>query len=115
MSHSNPDKFFHLDRNLRCIEMFKSLIELSFEITKVACTLSPINFKLKRLKTYLLFIYLFPSQKLYEDMRNRIESAMKVGQISEEIRKQHKGFGEWDLVSDPRNHQTILQVLLTVF
>ncbi|XP_059592591.1 cellulose synthase-like protein E6 [Vitis vinifera] len=54
-------------------------------------------------------------KKLYEDMRNRIESTMKVGQISEEIRKQHKGFGEWDLVSDPRNHQTILQVLLTVF
>ncbi|KAL6345914.1 hypothetical protein AAG906_025194 [Vitis piasezkii] len=42
-------------------------------------------------------------KKLYEDMRNRIESAMKMG------------FGEWDLVSDPRNHQTILQVLLTVF
>ena len=81
----------------------------------MACTPSPINFKLKRLKTYLLFIYLFPSQKLYEDMRNRIESTMKVGQISEEIRKQHKGFGEWDLVSDPWNHQTILQVLLTVF
>ncbi|XP_034697729.1 cellulose synthase-like protein E6 isoform X1 [Vitis riparia] len=51
-------------------------------------------------------------KKLYEDMRNRIESAMKVGQISEEIRKQHKGFGEWDLVSDPRNHQTILQILI---
>lgn len=48
-------------------------------------------------------------------MRNRIEAAMKVGQISEEIRKQNKGFGEWDLVSDPRNHQTILQVFLTVF
>ena len=55
------------------------------------------------------------SQKLYEDMRNRIEAAMNVGQISDEIRKQHKGFAEWDLVSDPRNHQTILQVLVTVF
>ena len=43
-----------------------------------------------------------------------MEAAMKVDQISEEIRKQHKGFGEWDFVSDPRNHQTI-QVLLTVF
>lgn len=48
-------------------------------------------------------------------MRNRIEASMKVGQISEEIRKQHKGFGDWDLVSDRRNHQTILQVLLIVF
>ena len=37
-------------------------------------------------------------------MRNRMEAAMKVDQISEEIRKQHKGFGEWDFVSDPRNH-----------
>ena len=61
-----------------------------------------------------LFI-VFLSQKLYEDMRNRIEAVMNMGQITEEIRKQHKGFGEWNLASEPQNHQTILQVLLTVF
>ncbi|RVW33638.1 Cellulose synthase-like protein E6 [Vitis vinifera] len=51
-------------------------------------------------------------KKLYEDMRNRIEAVMNMGQITEEIRKQHKGFGEWNLASEPQNHQTILQILI---
>ncbi|KAM3701221.1 hypothetical protein ACJW31_05G155400 [Castanea mollissima] len=49
---------------------------------------------------------------LYEDMKNRIESITKLGRISEEISKEHKGFNEWILVASPRDHQTILQILI---
>ncbi|PON90312.1 Cellulose synthase [Trema orientale] len=52
------------------------------------------------------------TKKLYEDMKRRIESTTKVGQISEAIRKEHKGFHEWDFVSSRRDHQTILQILI---
>ena len=36
-------------------------------------------------------------QMLYEDMKKRIENTTKLGQISEEISKEHKGFksGYW--------------------
>ena len=50
-------------------------------------------------------------QKLYEDMKMRIETTTKFNQIPEDIRKQHKGFLEWDFVSSKRDHQTILQVI----
>ncbi|PON57641.1 Cellulose synthase [Parasponia andersonii] len=52
------------------------------------------------------------TKKLYEDMKRRIEKTTKVGQISEAIRKEHKGFHEWDFVSSRRDHQTILQILI---
>ncbi|KAF3451896.1 hypothetical protein FNV43_RR07992 [Rhamnella rubrinervis] len=51
-------------------------------------------------------------KKLYEEMKARIESTTKQGRVSEEIRKQHKGFSEWDFVSSRRDHQTILQILI---
>ena len=47
---------------------------------------------------------------LYEDMKKRIENTTKLGQISEEISKEHKGFNEWILVASQHDHQTILQV-----
>ncbi|KAF5474997.1 hypothetical protein F2P56_006847 [Juglans regia] len=50
--------------------------------------------------------------KSYEGMKKRIETTTKLGQISEEIRKQHKGFREWNLVASRRDHQTILQILI---
>ena len=50
-------------------------------------------------------------QKLYEEMKMRIETTTKMNRISEDIRKQHKGFREWDFVSSKRDHQTILQVI----
>ncbi|KAL5574859.1 hypothetical protein UlMin_016558 [Ulmus minor] len=50
-------------------------------------------------------------KKLYEDMKTRIERTTKDGRVSEELRKQHKGFREWDLVSSKRDHQPIIQVL----
>ncbi|XP_062088070.1 cellulose synthase-like protein E6 isoform X2 [Humulus lupulus] len=51
-------------------------------------------------------------KRLYEDMKIRIESATKAGQISEAIRKENKGFLEWDFVSSRRDHQTIIQILI---
>ncbi|KAM4101590.1 hypothetical protein ACB094_05G154900 [Castanea mollissima] len=49
---------------------------------------------------------------LYEDMKERIENTTKLGRISEEISKEHKGFNEWILVASRRDHQTILQILI---
>ncbi|KAL5575818.1 hypothetical protein UlMin_017517 [Ulmus minor] len=50
-------------------------------------------------------------KKLYEDMKTRIERTTKEGRVSEEIRKQHKGFREWDLVPSKRDHHPIIQIL----
>nr|POE75989.1 cellulose synthase-like protein e6 [Quercus suber] len=49
---------------------------------------------------------------LYEEMKKRIENTTKLGQISEEISKAHKGFNEWIFVSSRCHHQTILQILI---
>ncbi|KAG7988536.1 hypothetical protein I3843_03G191400 [Carya illinoinensis] len=51
-------------------------------------------------------------KKSYEGMKKRIETTTKLGRISEEIRKQHKGFREWNSVASRRDHQTILQILV---
>ncbi|XP_041025126.1 cellulose synthase-like protein E6 isoform X2 [Juglans microcarpa x Juglans regia] len=51
-------------------------------------------------------------KKSYEGMKKRIETTTKLGRTSEEIRKQHKGFREWNLVASRRDHQTILQILI---
>ncbi|KAK2984236.1 hypothetical protein RJ640_010195, partial [Escallonia rubra] len=51
-------------------------------------------------------------QKSYEELKKRIDDAMKLGQISDELRNEHKGFCKWDLVSNRRDHQTILQILI---
>ncbi|XP_010252797.1 PREDICTED: cellulose synthase-like protein E6 [Nelumbo nucifera] len=49
---------------------------------------------------------------LYEDMRNRIETAVELGRIPEEIKGQHKGFWEWKSRVSKRDHHTILQILI---
>ncbi|XP_050288230.1 cellulose synthase-like protein E6 [Quercus robur] len=49
---------------------------------------------------------------LYEDMKKQVENTTKLGQISEEISKEHKGFNEWILVASRHDHQTILQILI---
>ncbi|KAE8722256.1 Cellulose synthase-like protein E1 [Hibiscus syriacus] len=51
-------------------------------------------------------------KKQYEDMRMRIEATTKMNRIPDHIRKQHKGFREWDLGSSKHDHQTILQILI---
>ena len=47
-------------------------------------------------------------------MKKRVETSTKQGQISEEIRQEHKGFSEWTFVASQYDHQTILQVLPTM-
>ncbi|KAJ8770570.1 hypothetical protein K2173_018061 [Erythroxylum novogranatense] len=51
-------------------------------------------------------------KEVYLDMKNRIESTSKLGKVSDEIRKEHKGFRDWDFVSSRRDHQTILEILI---
>ncbi|KAE8684050.1 Cellulose synthase-like protein E1 [Hibiscus syriacus] len=51
-------------------------------------------------------------KKQYEDVKMRIETTTKLNRIPEHILKQHKGFREWDFVSNKSDHQTILQILI---
>ncbi|GAY47730.1 hypothetical protein CUMW_106600 [Citrus unshiu] len=51
-------------------------------------------------------------KRLYEEMENRIQTATKLGRITEEIRMKHKGFSQWDSYSSPLDHDTILQILI---
>ncbi|CAN6559037.1 unnamed protein product [Malus baccata var. baccata] len=50
-------------------------------------------------------------KKLYEDMKNRIESAVGTGKIPEETKMQHKGFSEWNLKVAQNDHQPIVQII----
>ncbi|XP_058112670.1 cellulose synthase-like protein E6 isoform X3 [Magnolia sinica] len=52
------------------------------------------------------------TKKLYEEMVNRIGTAVKLGRISGEIRAEHKGFTEWQSVVNSHNHQAIIQILI---
>ncbi|TVU05851.1 hypothetical protein EJB05_49035, partial [Eragrostis curvula] len=49
---------------------------------------------------------------LYEEMTERIDSAVKSGKIPEEIKVNHKGFSEWDAGITSKDHQPIVQVLI---
>ncbi|KAI8553032.1 hypothetical protein RHMOL_Rhmol06G0313800 [Rhododendron molle] len=51
-------------------------------------------------------------KKLYEDMKCRIESAIKKGGISKDTRDQHKGFSEWNSEVTKQDHQSIVQILI---
>ncbi|KAI9186623.1 hypothetical protein LWI28_019163 [Acer negundo] len=52
-------------------------------------------------------------KKKYEDMKNRIESAITKGRISKEIRDKHKGFSEWNVdVTKQNHHQSIVQIII---
>ncbi|KAI3434149.1 2OG-FeII_Oxy_2 domain-containing protein [Psidium guajava] len=50
-------------------------------------------------------------KNLYKDMKRRIEAMAELGRVPDDVRKQHKGFTEWDFISSRRDHQTILQIL----
>lgn len=45
-------------------------------------------------------------------MEERIDTAVNLGRIPDDIRKTHKGFKEWDSVVSRKDHQTVLEVLL---
>ncbi|XP_010274111.1 PREDICTED: cellulose synthase-like protein E6 isoform X1 [Nelumbo nucifera] len=48
----------------------------------------------------------------FEEMQNRIKIVGKSKKVPEVTRRGHKGFREWDSEINPRDHQTILVVLL---
>lgn len=50
-------------------------------------------------------------QKLYEEMKDRIETATKLGRIPQEVRMENEGFSQWDSFSSGHDHDTILEVL----
>ncbi|XP_004296328.1 PREDICTED: cellulose synthase-like protein E1-like [Fragaria vesca subsp. vesca] len=51
-------------------------------------------------------------KKLYEGMATKVENAVKLGRIPEEVRSKHKGFSQWDSYSSKRDHDTILQIVI---
>ncbi|XP_008811269.2 cellulose synthase-like protein E6 isoform X3 [Phoenix dactylifera] len=51
-------------------------------------------------------------KSLYTEMENRINDAVKFGKVSENIRKQHRGFLEWNRATTSRDHQAILHILI---
>ncbi|GMI84527.1 cellulose synthase like E1 [Hibiscus trionum] len=54
----------------------------------------------------------FIIKKSYEDVKSRIETVTRLGKVPVDIRKEHKGFDEWDFVSSRHDHPSILQVLI---
>ncbi|XP_040965136.1 cellulose synthase-like protein E1 isoform X3 [Gossypium hirsutum] len=51
-------------------------------------------------------------KKTYEDMKTRIGSMTRLGKVPADIRKEHKGFDEWDFVVSRHDHPSILQILI---
>nr|XP_016451412.1 PREDICTED: cellulose synthase-like protein E6 [Nicotiana tabacum] len=54
----------------------------------------------------------FNTKKLYEEMKTRIEAAIKSGSIPSEIKAQHKGFSEWNSKVTKHDHHSIVQILI---
>lgn len=50
-------------------------------------------------------------QNKYEDMKKQIDDITRLGKMTQELRKEHKGFQDWDLCSNKRDHQAIVQVI----
>ncbi|XXG68774.1 hypothetical protein AAC387_Pa06g1783 [Persea americana] len=48
----------------------------------------------------------------FEEMQERIAKAGRSRKVAEEIRKQHKGFQEWDSTVNPLDHRSIIEVLV---
>ena len=47
---------------------------------------------------------------MYNEMTERIDTAVLSGKIPEEIKANHKGFHEWTLKINSKDHQPIVQV-----
>ena len=52
----------------------------------------------------------FFGQDMYDEMTERIDTAVMSGKIPEEIKANHKGFDEWNLEISSKDHQPIVQV-----
>ncbi|KAF3773699.1 Cellulose synthase-like protein E6, partial [Nymphaea thermarum] len=51
-------------------------------------------------------------KRKFDDMSDGIENAARSGSVPAEAKAKHKGFREWDSARNPRDHQTILEILL---
>ncbi|XP_058070313.1 cellulose synthase-like protein E6 [Magnolia sinica] len=51
-------------------------------------------------------------KKKFEEMQEKIEKAGRNQHVEKETRKQHKGFAEWESKVHPRDHPSIIEVLL---
>jgi len=49
---------------------------------------------------------------MYDEMTERIDTAVTSGKIPEEIKANHKGFDEWNLEINSKDHQPIVQILI---
>ncbi|KAK4803586.1 hypothetical protein SAY86_003403 [Trapa natans] len=49
---------------------------------------------------------------LYREMKHRIDEAVKMGGISEEMKGKHKGFSEWHPKATKWDHQSIVQMII---
>jgi len=49
-------------------------------------------------------------QKLYEEMKSDIESAVARGEVPENVRNEHRGFSEWNPKTTKQDHPSIVQV-----
>ncbi|RLN33031.1 cellulose synthase-like protein E6 [Panicum miliaceum] len=49
---------------------------------------------------------------LYQEMTERINSAVKSGKVPEEMKVNHKGFSEWNTGGTSKDHQPIVQILI---
>uniref|UniRef100_A0ACD5ZCR0 Uncharacterized protein n=1 Tax=Avena sativa TaxID=4498 RepID=A0ACD5ZCR0_AVESA len=49
---------------------------------------------------------------MYDEMTERIDSAIMSGKIPEQIKANHKGFCEWNLEINSKDHQSIIEILV---
>ncbi|XP_051128611.1 cellulose synthase-like protein E6 [Andrographis paniculata] len=49
---------------------------------------------------------------LYDDIKNRVDSAAARGSVSKEVKDQHRGFSEWNSTATRQDHQPIVQILI---
>ncbi|KAE8645906.1 cellulose synthase-like protein E6 isoform X1 [Cucumis sativus] len=50
-------------------------------------------------------------KKLFDEMKERINSVVEMGRVPKEIRDQNKGFSEWDNGITKQNHQSIVKII----
>lgn len=73
--------------------------------------MSHFEFKLTNVShIYINVFFVNFLQKLYEDMKSRIEASIENGSIPNEIKAQHKGFSEWNTKVTKQDHHSIVQV-----
>ncbi|XP_023535776.1 cellulose synthase-like protein E1 [Cucurbita pepo subsp. pepo] len=51
-------------------------------------------------------------QTLYKDMENRINYAVKLGRVPDEIQSSSKGFSQWESYASRKDHDTFLQIVI---